>query len=64
MTISEGSPVGRNDRLCGSLESFQDAVGYRGGFDGRSDVVGADDVGASEDGGYVRGGGGVEAILH
>ena len=47
-----------------SLESFHDAVGYRGGFDGRADVVGANDVGAGEDGGYVGGGGGVEAILH
>ena len=42
----------------------EDAVGYGGGFDCGADVVGADDVGAGEDGGYIGSGGGVEAILH
>ncbi len=42
----------------------EDAVGDGGGFDGRADVVGADDVGSGEDGGYVSGGGGVEAVFH
>ena len=46
------------------LESFYDAVGDGSGFDGGTDVVGADDVGAGEDGGYVGGGGGLEAVLY
>ena len=46
------------------LEGFQNAIGYGGGFDGRADIVGADDVGTGEDGGYVGGGGGVEAVFH
>ena len=46
-----GSPVGRNlgcNALLGTsyLEGVHDAVGDGGGFDGRADVVGADDVGA------------------
>ena len=32
--------------------------------DGGADVVGADDVGPGEDGGYVGGGGGVETVFH
>ena len=54
--------------LCRSVLSFflrgEDAVGDGGGFGGRADVVGADDVGAGEDGGCVGGGGGVEAVFH
>ena len=46
------------------LEGFYDAVGYGGGFCGGTDVVGADDVGAGEDGGCVGGGGGVETVFH
>ena len=42
----------------------EDAVGYGGGFGGGADVVGADDVGAGQDGGYVGGGGGVETVFH
>jgi hypothetical protein len=46
-----------------SLEGFEDLVGDGGGFGGGADVVGADDVGAGEDGGHVSCGGGVEAIF-
>jgi len=46
------------------LEGFYDAVGDGGGFDCGTDVVGADDVGAGEDGGCVGGGGGVETVFH
>jgi hypothetical protein len=50
--------------LISFLGSFYDAVGDGGGFDGGADVVGADDVGAGEDGGYVGGSGGLEAVFH
>ena len=46
------------------LESFYDAVGDGSGFDGGTDVVGADDVGTGQDGGYVGGGTGLEAVFH
>ena len=42
----------------------ENAVGDGGSFGGGADVVGADDVGAGEDGGYVGGVGGVEAVFH
>ena len=45
------------------LERGEDAVGDGGGFGGGADVVDAEDVGSGEDGGYVGGGGGVEAGL-
>jgi hypothetical protein len=48
----------------GSLRRCQDSVGDGSGFDGGADVVGADDVGAGQDGGYVGGGSGVEAVFH
>ena len=42
----------------------EDAIGYGGGFDGGADVVGADDMSAGEDGGYVGGCCGVKAVFH
>ena len=41
----------------------EDLVGYGGGFEGGTHVVCADDVGPSEDGGYVGGRGGVDQVL-
>lgn len=45
------------------LDGVKDAVGDDGGFDGGADVMGADDVGSGEDGGYIGSGGGVEAVF-
>jgi hypothetical protein len=50
--------------FSGGSQRDKDAVGDGGGFYGGSDVVGADDVGSGEDGGYVGGSGGLEAIFH
>lgn len=41
-----------------------DAVGDGGGFRGCANVVDAEDVGSGENGCYVGGGGGVDAVTH
>ena len=48
----------------GRVTCGEDAVGDGGGFDGGADVVGAHDVSAGEDGGYISGGCGLEAVFH
>jgi hypothetical protein len=42
----------------------EDAIGYGGGFYGGAHVMSAEDVGSGENGGYVGGGGRVEAVFH
>jgi hypothetical protein len=67
-TTCGGSPVGRNERLgalrAGFLARGEDAIADGSGFDGGTDVVGAEDVGAGQDRGYIGGGGGLEAVFH
>jgi len=59
-TVCCGSPVGR-DQL---LKSGHDSISNGGSFDCGTYVMGAEDVGSAQDGGYVCDCCGVEAIFH